>query len=142
MKGMMKREIKRLREKGVVITLQRLAILQYLENNKTHPSVEEIYRSLKKKYPILSKATVYTSLQVLRKAGEIQELSIRKDKTCFDSDPKPHHHFYCQECRRVLDIEISCPLAKKGWIDGHKVKQVQGYFYGICSRCLKKAKNN
>jgi len=137
----MKKKIERLKRKGVVVTLQRLAVLEFLKGNNNHPTVEEIYRNLKKKYPTLSQATVYTSLQVLRKAGEIQELSILKEKTCFDSNPKPHHHFYCQECKRVLDIEISCPVAEKGWIDGHKVKEVQGYFYGICSRCLKKTKD-
>jgi len=137
----MKEKIKRLRKKGVVITLQRLAVLHYLEDNKTHPTVEEIYRNLKKKYPILSKATVYNSLQVLRKAGEIQELNIRKDKTCFDYNSKPHHHFYCQECKRILDIRINCPVIEKGWVDGHKVEQVQAYFYGICSYCLKNIKS-
>lgn len=124
------------------MTLQRLAVLEFLEGNTHHPSVEEIYRNLKKKYPTLSQATIYTSLQVLRKAGEIQELRIRKEKTCFDPNPKPHHHFYCQECKKVFDIKISFPVAEKGWVDGHKVKEVQTYFYGICSHCLKRQKKN
>jgi len=136
----MNAKIEKLKRKGVVITIQRLAVLEFLESNTHHPTVEEIYRNLKKKYPTLSQATIYTSLQVLRKAGEIQELSILKEKTCFDPNPKPHHHFYCQECKKIFDIEISCPVAEKGWIDGHKVKEVQAYFYGICGHCLKKRK--
>lgn len=136
----MNEKIERLKRKGVVMTLQRLAVLELLESNTHHPTVEEIYRNLKKKYPTLSRATIYTSLQVLRKAGEIQELSIRKEKTCFDPNPKPHHHFYCQGCKKIFDIEISCPVAEKGWVDGHKVKEVQAYFYGICSHCLKRQK--
>ena len=123
------------------MTLQRLAVLEFLEGNTNHPKVEEIYRNLKKKYPTLSQAPIYTSLQVLRKTGEIQELTIRKEKTCFDSNAKPHHHFYCQECKKILNIEISCPVAEKQWVDGHKVKEVQAYFYGICNYCLKKTKN-
>jgi Fur family peroxide stress response transcriptional regulator len=134
----MNKKIERLKRKGVVMTLQRLAILDFLEGTTTHPTVEEIYRNLKKKYPTLSQATIYTSLQVFRKAGEIQELSIRKGKTCFDPNPKPHHHFYCQECKKVLDIEISCPVSEKGWVNGHKVKELQAYFYGTCRYCLKK----
>ncbi len=137
----MKEKIERLKRKGVVTTLQRLAVLEFLQGNNNHPTVEEIYHNLKKKYPTLSQATVYSSLQVLRRAGEIQELSILKEKTCFDPNPKPHYHFYCQECKRVLDIKLHCPVAEKGYIDGHKINEVQVYFYGICSRCLKKNKH-
>jgi Fur family peroxide stress response transcriptional regulator len=134
----MKAKIARLKRKGVAITIQRLAVLDFLESNNHHPTAEEIYRNLKKKYPTLSQATIYTSLQVLRKAGEIQELNILKEKTYFDPNPKPHHHFYCQKCKKIFDIEISCPVVEKGWVDGHKVKEVQAYFYGVCSHCLKK----
>ena len=123
------------------MTLQRLAVLEFLENSAAHPTVEEIYTGLRKKYPTLSQATVYTSLQILERAGEIQELSIRKGKVCFDPNPKPHHHFYCEECKKILDIDIDCPLAGKQWMEGHKVRVIQAYLYGTCSYCLKKAKN-
>ena len=123
------------------MTLQRLAVLEFLENSAAHPTVEEIYTGLKKKYPTLSQATVYTSLQILERAGEIQELSIRKGKICFDPNPKPHHHFYCEKCKKILDINIDCPVAGKQWMEGHKVRDVQSYLYGTCSCCLKKTKN-
>jgi len=132
-----KEKIERLKRKGVVPTLQRLAILEFLENNDGHPTVEEIYKGLKERYPTLSQATVYSTLEVLKNLGEIQELSIRKEKTCFDPNPKPHHHFYCQNCEEIFDVAISCPVAEKQWVDGHKVTEVQAYFYGICSYCLK-----
>ena len=123
------------------MTIQRLAVLEFLENSANHPTVEDIYTGLKKKYPTLSRATVYSSLQVLEMAGEIQELSIRKGKICFDPIPRPHHHFYCEECKKILDIDIECPVAGKHWIEGHKVRDVQAYLYGTCSYCLKKTKN-
>jgi len=137
----MNEKIERLKKNGVVMTLQRLAVLEFLENSAAHPTVEEIYTGLKKKYPTLSQATVYTSLQILERAGEIQELSIRKGKICFDPNPKPHHHFYCEKCKKILDINIDCPVAGKQWMEGHKVRDVQSYLYGTCSCCLKKTKN-
>ena len=115
----MNEKIERLKKNGVVMTLQRLAVLEFLENSAAHPTVEEIYTGLKKKYPTLSQATVYTSLQILERAGEIQELSIRKGKICFDPNPKPHHHFYCEKCKKILDINIDCPVAGKQWMEGH-----------------------
>ncbi len=133
----MKNMQERLKEKKVVLTPQRLAIVDFLQRSKIHPTVEDIYNNLKKKYPTMSLATVYTSLEILKQAGEIQELTIRKEKICFDPNPKTHHHFFCRECLEVLDVDISCPLARQGSVEGHKIEEVQAYFYGICSICLK-----
>ena len=129
--------IERLKKKGIVLTHQRLAVLRSLEGDNSHPTADDIYKKVKKKYPTISPATVYTSLEVLRQAGEIQELTIRREKVIFDSNPEPHHHFFCQKCNRIIDINIGCSEAEKGWIDGHKISGVQAYFYGICSDCLK-----
>ena len=137
----MNEKIERLKKNGVVMTIQRMAVLEFLENSANHSTVEEIYTGLKKKYPTLSQATVYTSLQVFKRAGEIQELSIRKGKVCFDPNPKPHHHFYCEKCKKILDINIDCPVAGEQWMQGHKLRDVQSYLYGTCSCCLKKTKN-
>ncbi len=137
----MERVIERLRKKDVVLTPQRLAVAEFLEGNTAHPTADDVYRKLRRKYPTISRATVYTSLEVLRQAGEIQELTIRKEEVCFDSDPTPHHHFFCRRCKRVLDVHIGCPVARKGWVDGHKIDGVQVYFYGVCSRCLKSGRS-
>ena len=134
----MQNTVERLKEKGIVPTPQRLAVAEFLEDNTAHPTADEIYRKLRKKYPTISQATVYTSLEVLKQAGEIIELTIRREKVCFDPNTQPHHHFFCRKCNRVLDIEISCPTAEKEQVDGHRIEEVQGYFYGVCSYCIKK----
>jgi Fur family peroxide stress response transcriptional regulator len=132
----MKEKVERLKKKGIVLTIQRLAILEFLENTYTHPTVEEIYKALKEKYPTISQATVYSTLELLKGAGEIQELSIYRDKACFDPNPRMHHHFFCQQCERIFDIAIECPVAKQGCVDGHRVDEVQAYLYGICRNCV------
>lgn len=133
--------IKRLKKKGVVLTPQRLAVAKFLDGNYTYPTVDEIYTKLKKIYPTISLATIYNSLEALKAAGEIQELMIRRDKICFDPDPAPHHHFYCNHCKKVLDINISCSTAAQGHIFGNKIEEVQAYFYGTCKNCLEKIEN-
>lgn len=133
----MQEKMERLKKKGVVLTIQRLAVWEFLENSRTHLTVEEIYKGLKEKYPSISQATIYSTLELLEKEGEIQKLCIRKDKACFDPNPMMHHHFFCRQCERIFDIDIECPVSKQGWVDGHKVKEVQAYLYGICANCLK-----
>jgi len=130
--------VERLREKGVVLTPQRLAVVEFLKKNDTHPTVDEIYKKLRKKYPMMSQATVYSTLELLKNIGEIQELFIRKDKTCFDSRSDPHHHFLCRKCGNILDIEVDCAIFKAGSIEEHKVEEIQAYLYGICASCLEK----
>jgi len=127
--------IEKLREKGIAPTIQRLVVLQYLEESTTHPTVEEIYEALKGQYPTFSKATVYNTLQVLTQAGLIQELTIEKEKAHYDPRPDIHHHFFCRRCHRIYDVEIDCSVVKRGMVEGHKIEMVQAYFYGLCARC-------
>ena len=61
MKGM----LERLRQKGVTLTPQRMAIAEYLSNSKNHPTADEIHRVIRKKYPTMSLATVYSTLELL-----------------------------------------------------------------------------
>ena len=131
-------KIERLKKKGVVLTIQRLAVLELLENACTHPTVDDIYKVLKEKYPTISQATVYSTLELLRDAGEIQELSIHRDKACFDPNPRMHHHFFCRQCEKIVDIDIECPVSKQGEFEGNRVEEVQAYLYGVCVDCLEK----
>jgi len=134
---MMINKLKNLRLK---LTPQRLAILNLLEGNTKHPSAEEIYNQLKPQYPSLSLATVYNTLEILTKAGELQEIRIKADKRHFDPNPAPHGHFLCRSCQSIYDLdagplEIQTPFTIKGYL----VEEYTLYFYGICPRCWEKS---
>ena len=135
-----------LKNKNLKVTPQRLAILQYLETHKTHPTADEIYKELKKKNPSLSKTTVYNSLEVLKQNKIIQVLTICDSQHRYDIDHGIHHHFLCTGCGRIYDIEFRCPNMKeiKAEIQksGHRIKEIHGYFRGLCKECLKKGNNN
>lgn len=139
----MKNIIERLKENGVTLTPQRMAVAEFLNRNMGHPTVDEIHRNIQRRYPTMSLATVYSTLELLKELGEVQELSIRKrGKVCFDPNPGLHHHLLCHKCGKILDIDFNhpsnCPIMAKESIDGCKVEEVQAYLYGICSECLKK----
>jgi Fur family peroxide stress response transcriptional regulator len=139
----MKNIIERLKEKKVTLTPQRMAIAEFLSNSMAHPTVDEIHKALQRRYPTMSMATVYSTLELLKEFGEIQELSISKrGKACFDPIPDLHHHLLCGKCGMILNIEFDCPrkcpIIAKESIKGCKVQEVQAYLYGICSECLKK----
>jgi len=138
----MKNIIERLKENGVTLTPQRMAVAEFLNRNMDHPTVDEIHRNIQRRYPTMSLATVYSTLELFKELGEVQELSIRKrGKACFDPNPGLHHHLLCRKCGKILDIDFNhpsnCPIMAKESIDGCKVEEVQAYLYGICSECLK-----
>lgn len=121
---------------GIKLTPQRMAILEYLEGNKEHPSAEDIYRVVSKKFPTMSFATVYNTLETLRQRGSILELTIDPDKKRFDPNTEPHHHLICIKCRRIVDIhgDYNLPIAK-GEMAGFEILGNHIEFYGICPKC-------
>ncbi len=141
----MKPVFERLKKKGLTLTPQRMAVVECLISSDNHLTVEEIYSDIRKRYPTTSKATVYSTLRILEKLGEVQELSIRKrGEVCFETTLGLHHHFMCTECGRIIHVEFdcpgSCPILVKKEFNGNQVDEVQAYLYGKCSDCRNKGK--
>jgi len=138
---MLEKYVTLLKEHAIKITPQRLEILKYLDEHHTHPDVEAIYSELKKKYPSLSRTTVYNSLDILNKNKIIQTITISSSKLRYDINHGLHHHFLCKHCGVILDIDIVCPNMNSKIAGGHRVEEVHGYFKGICAQCQKRGKN-
>ncbi len=127
---------KKLRKIGLKVTPQRLAILQMIKGDRTHPSAEKIYHEISKKFPGISFATVYNTLTRLVEAGEIQQLDIDPNKKRFDPYTSLHYHFYCKACGEVYDVDCSVSLTSNiKRIAGHRVEAIQLNFKGVCKDC-------
>ena len=135
---MFEKYVKLLKENSIKITPQRLEILKYLDENRIHPTADQIYTGLKEKNPSLSKTTVYNSVETLEGHGLIQSLTISGSELRYDFRNDMHHHFLCKKCGTIIDIDIECPNIGKMLESGHKVEEVHGYFKGICKKCIKK----
>jgi Fur family peroxide stress response transcriptional regulator len=124
-------------------TPQRMAILEYLEGNTSHPSAEDIFRSVSLKYQSMSFATVYNTIHALTKAGALRELTIDPDRKRYDPDTSRHHHLICLNCGKITDvpetIHVDLPslLQEDFTILGNHVE-----FYGQCLSCRKKRKTS
>jgi Fur family peroxide stress response transcriptional regulator len=135
-------DVKKLKEIGLRVTPQRLAILEMIKGDRTHPSAEKIYNEISKKYPGMSFATVYSTLAKLVEAGEIQELDIDPNKKRFDPYTPLHYHFYCKSCGNVYDVDYDISLTPNiTKIAGHQIEVIQINFKGICKNCTKKISN-
>jgi Fur family peroxide stress response transcriptional regulator len=125
---------------GLKLTPQRLAILDYLEGNEDHPSAEDIYKAVSSRFPTMSFATVYNTLDSLKERGYILELTIDPAKKRFDPSTGLHHHMICTSCKKIMDINIrfdlDLPTEMRGnfEITGNHIE-----FYGICPSCRQKS---
>ncbi len=79
--------IERIKNQGLKITSQRIAILKLLKDRKDHPSAEKIFREMKRSYPTISFATIYSTAQILQEAGLLQILTIDEHRVFFDPTP-------------------------------------------------------
>jgi len=131
--------IGRLRSEGFKLTPQRLSVIRYLIGNTSHPTAAVIYADLKKKYPSLSFSTVYNTLNMLEKIGEVQSLHLFDDFLNYDPDTGTHFHFVCRDCNSIIDIFISGDenvSLPEGEISGHRIDSAQVVFKGKCANCL------
>lgn len=125
--------------KGIKPTYQRLKILEYLARHKTHATADMIYHSLVKEIPTMSRTTVYNTMKSFLEKGIVKSVEITGTEARFDLNVKSHHHFLCDKCGRIIDIEVVCPNISRTEIDGHRIKDLYGYFKGTCCDCLAKA---
>ena len=132
------RVVEKLKSRGLKITPQRLAILEVLEENREHPSAEDVYRELTQRYPTISYATIYKTLETLCEMGEIMEVNIEPHKKRYDPFTEPHHHYMCIKCGKILDISLDeVPMLQVS----EEVKEKYGIvgmslnFYGVCPSC-------
>jgi len=128
-------------------TCQKKAILDFLKSVKTHPTAEEVYRSVKEKLPQISRGTVYRNLNLLADKGEILEIFSKVSH--YDGYISPHAHFVCRECDKIFDIsdvrEEYDAMNKFIEMKGRVFGKIQGYhliFYGFCRRCKNKTLQN
>ncbi len=121
---------------GLKLTPQRMAILEYLEGNTEHPSAETVYRAVKQRFPTMSFATVYNTLERLRERGGLLELTIDPSRKRYDPNTDPHHHLICLKCKRIVDVKADFKLnVPEEQRKDFKVTGTHVEFYGVCPEC-------
>ena len=120
---------------GLKVTPQRAAVLGFLDGYDGHPTVEDVYDSVLQKFPSISLATIYNTLEKLSDTGVIHRLSIDGERAHYESKNLAHGHFLCKQCGTITDIQFCKPL-KSLLNTKHRVEEEHGYFKGVCVACL------
>jgi Fe2+ or Zn2+ uptake regulation protein len=120
---------------------QRDRILEVLRETKSHPTAKWVFDKVRKQFPNLSLGTVYRNLGILVKQGLVSKLDFGSSYDRFEAKTLPHHHFVCENCGRVtdLDLPIDHLLTKKlQKATGLAATRHEIRLYGVCEKCSSK----
>jgi len=122
------------------VTPQRMIIYETLLQDGTHPSPERLYRSIRRRHPTISPATVYTTLETFERHGIIARLTPLHDTVRFDPMLEPHHHTVCVRCKKVSNLwspEFSSLVIPKALKRENAVLGYSVYVNVLCAACRK-----
>ena len=122
--------IDRLKSSGLRVTKQRLAICRILfgRSETFHFSIENLKKIFEKNTKNrISLATLYNTVNAFRKNGYLKEISLKGNKTFFDTNTKNHHHFYDEDTGKILDIKNEDILVSKvsRIPNGKKIREIE-----------------
>src|SRR6201995_31549 len=90
---------------GLRSTPQRYAVMAFLLEQPGHPTAAEIFEAVNRLDPRSSRATIYNNLHDLVQAGLVREVAVEGRAARFDVKGTRHHHFICDRCGNVEDID-------------------------------------
>jgi Fur family ferric uptake transcriptional regulator len=127
-----------LRERGLQVTAQRLAVLRAV-SERPHSSADEIHAIVTAELGTISKQAVYDALAALTDKGLVRRIqpagsSARYETRAGDN----HHHLICRTCGRTVDVD--CAVGTRPCLDvaddhGFTVDEAEVVYWGHCPSC-------
>ena len=96
--------IKLLRDNGIQPSAQRVAVAQYALTTEDHPSADQVWARVRKSFPMISRATVYNTLNLFVAKGLLLPLVLAEGKVVFDPKTDRHHHFIDEDTGNIHDV--------------------------------------
>ncbi len=137
--------IKQLRERGLKVTPQRLAIIEVLlEKRDLHPGARFVYEKAKKKKRSLSLSATYATLNELSRLGIIKTLQFDRMENRYEGNLEQHINLICERCKKILDYKVPITVDRRGVAKktGFSITDTRLEYYGYCKDCLAKTKED
>ncbi|HNZ32347.1 MAG TPA: Fur family transcriptional regulator [Smithellaceae bacterium] len=133
--------ISQLREKGLKVTPQRLAVIDALvKSRKLHPGASLIYKEARKKTKSVSLSTVYATLKEFSENGLIKSLEFDRMENRYDANLSEHINLICKRCGAIIDYDLPTTVEPRDIVkkSGFVVTEARMEYYGYCRDCLKR----
>lgn len=127
--------IELLREHGVQPSAQRVAVAEYVLATHDHPSADRVWERVRKGFPMISRATIYNTLNLFVEKGLLRQLVLAEGNVVFDPKTEPHHHFIDDRTGKIHDIPWDS-------IKVSRVEQLEGFDVSEYSVVLRGRRNS
>ena len=111
---------------GIQPSAQRVAVGHFVLSTSSHPSADRVWVAVKETFPMISRATVYNTLNLFVEKGLLRELHLSPGSVVFDPNLEPHHHLLDEDTGEIHDVPWNRvdvrPLAR---VDGFEVHDYQ-----------------
>lgn len=124
-----------LRDHDIKPSTIRIKVLEFLLNNKIHPTVDEIYKNLIEDIPTLSRTSIYNTLDLFSEKGVVNVVALCEKELRYDVDTNTHGHFKCERCGEVYDFPLETKIINKDELEGFQINYENVHLYGICKNC-------
>lgn len=124
---------------GLGITKQRQAVLQVIRDSEEHLTANEVFDKARKIQSGISFATVYNSLRFLKEQRMIGEVRFGNDATRYDRNLTRHDHAICNDCGKLVDLELDIPnalLRSAAKRSKFKPESIELTLRGSCPECI------
>ncbi len=116
----------RLEQHGIKPSAQRLAIAAYVLHTDAHPSADEVWSRVRRSFPMVSRATVYNTLNLFVAKGLLSELVLTEGRLVFDPNTAKHHHFIDEATGKIYDVAWDLvTVSRVDQIEGFDIKDYQ-----------------
>lgn len=124
---------------GLRVTNQRALILDIIRNGQGHLDADEVYRLARSKQSRISLSTVYRTLQMLKKAGLVDEVHFDEHHHHYEVKASAeHHHLVCLACGRIIEFQYPLARAVKKTVPEARDFEITGTetrISGYCAEC-------
>ena len=121
---------------GLRCTPQRYAVMALLREHTGHPTAAEIFETVNRLDPRSSRATTYNNLRDLVQAGLVREVAVEGRAARFDAKGVRHHHFICDRCGNVEDLEwYDVRKPASGSLGKRILRECELISRGLCVKC-------
>src|SRR6204780_3768391 len=123
-------------DSGLRCTPQRYAVMAFLMEQNRHPTAAEIFEAVNSVDTRSSRATTYNNLRDLVQAGLVREVAVEGRAARFDAKGMRHHHFICDRCGNVEDLEwYDVPKPASRSLGKRVLRECELIFRGLCMKC-------
>ena len=115
-----------------------MAVAQYVLVTDEHPSADRVWARVKARFPMISRATVYNTLNLFVEKELLRELHLSPESVVFDPKMEQHHHLIDDESGRIHDVPwASVEVYNVSSIAGFEIRDYQVVMHGRKRRARK-----